>query len=179
MTHPLYTACLIAILPLGVGAETFDIKMLNKGEAGRMIFEPDHVSARVGDTLRFIATDRGHNAETIDGMLPTDATPFAGRINEEIEVDYTRAKPIVKVTGEFWAQTTEGDGNFNMFPFLQGEGAEVLVEPVATWIAYMLNQAKMKKADSRGLEDGENVPDTWDLKKKLELEKQFRKSQMT
>ena len=90
MTHPLYTACLIAILPLGVGAETFDIKMLNKGEAGRMIFEPDHVSARVGDTLRFIATDRGHNAETIDGMLPTDATPFAGRINEEIEVTLTQ-----------------------------------------------------------------------------------------
>ena len=28
-----------------------------------------------------------------------------------------RVKPIVKITGEFWAQTTEGDGNFNMFQF--------------------------------------------------------------
>jgi len=35
---------------------------------------------------------------------------------------------IVKITGEFWAQTTEGDGNFNMFRFLQREGAQVLVD---------------------------------------------------
>ena len=37
----------------------------------------------------------------------------------EIEIDRLRVKPIVKITGEFWAQTTEGDGNFNMFNFLQ------------------------------------------------------------
>ena len=34
-------------------------------------------------------------------------------------LDRTRVKPIVKITGEFWAQTTEGDGNFNMFKFLR------------------------------------------------------------
>lgn len=73
------------------------------------------------------------------------------RIDEEIEVDYTRPKPIVKITGEFWAQTTEGDGNFRMFPFLEAEGAEVLVEPVATWIAYMLNQARNAAIDRKGL----------------------------
>ena len=59
-----------------------------------------------------------------------------------IEVDRTRVKPIVKITGEFWAQTTEGDGNFHMFEFLEREGAQVLVEPIATWVAYMLYQAK-------------------------------------
>src|SRR3972149_1777812 len=59
----------------------------------------------------------------------------------EIKIDRTRVKPICKVTGEFWAQTTEGDGNFNMFPFLEEQGAEVLVEPGATWICYMLHQA--------------------------------------
>ncbi len=42
-----------------------------------------------------------------------------------IKVDRTRIKPLVKVTGEFWAQTTEGDGNFNMFRFLEREGAQV------------------------------------------------------
>src|SRR5260370_3844977 len=54
----------------------------------------------------------------------------------EVEVDRLRVKPIVKITGEFWAQTTEGDGNFNMFNFLQREGAQVLVEPIGTWIMY-------------------------------------------
>jgi predicted nucleotide-binding protein (sugar kinase/HSP70/actin superfamily) len=59
-----------------------------------------------------------------------------------IEVDRLRVKPIIKITGEFWAQTTEGDGNFNMFAFLEKEGAQVLVEPIATWIAYMMYVAK-------------------------------------
>jgi predicted nucleotide-binding protein (sugar kinase/HSP70/actin superfamily) len=59
-----------------------------------------------------------------------------------IEVDRLRVKPVIKITGEFWAQTTEGDGNFNMFAFLEKEGVQVLVEPIATWIAYMMHVAK-------------------------------------
>jgi predicted nucleotide-binding protein (sugar kinase/HSP70/actin superfamily) len=59
-----------------------------------------------------------------------------------IEVDRTKVKPLVKITGEFWAQLTEGDGNFHMFEFLEREGAQVLVEPIATWVAYLMYQAK-------------------------------------
>src|SRR6185436_1404736 len=59
-----------------------------------------------------------------------------------IEVDRLRVKPVVKITGEFWAQITEGDGNFHMFEFLEREGAQVLVEPIATWVAYLMYQAK-------------------------------------
>ena len=47
---------------------------------------------------------------------------------DAIEVDRTRVRPLVKITGEFWAQITEGDGNFHMFEFLEREGAQVLVE---------------------------------------------------
>jgi predicted nucleotide-binding protein (sugar kinase/HSP70/actin superfamily) len=100
-------------------------------------------------------------------------------IDEEIEVDYTRSKPTVKITGEFWAQTTEGDGNFNMFPFLEREGAEVLVEPIATWIAYMLNQARTKCKDQRGLENGQNKPGKLDVIGRLKLEKAYYKKLMT
>jgi predicted nucleotide-binding protein (sugar kinase/HSP70/actin superfamily) len=59
-----------------------------------------------------------------------------------IEVDRTKVKPVVKITGEFWAQLTEGDGNFHMFEFLERESAQVLVEPIATWVAYLMYQAK-------------------------------------
>jgi predicted nucleotide-binding protein (sugar kinase/HSP70/actin superfamily) len=72
-------------------------------------------------------------------------------IEEEIEVDFLRSKPICKVTGEFWAQTTEGDGNFRMFKFLESQGAEVLVEPVTTWLLYMLAQERSKLEDRHGL----------------------------
>jgi predicted nucleotide-binding protein (sugar kinase/HSP70/actin superfamily) len=67
-------------------------------------------------------------------------------------VDRLRVKPVIKITGEFWAQTTEGDGNFNMFAFLEKEGAQVLVEPIATWIAYMMYVAK---AGARARADAE------------------------
>lgn len=73
-------------------------------------------------------------------------------IAENVEVDFTRPKPICKVTGEFWAQTTEGDGNFHMFPFLESQGAEVLVETITTWVNYLINQARGKIADQKGLD---------------------------
>jgi predicted nucleotide-binding protein (sugar kinase/HSP70/actin superfamily) len=90
--------------------------------------------------------------DQLRGKQYTDAFEKCRRvIDDELEVDLTRPKPICKVTGEFWAQTTEGDGNFRMFPFLESEGAEVLVEPVATWISYMLHQATKKARDRKGL----------------------------
>lgn len=66
-------------------------------------------------------------------------------------VDRLRVRPIVKITGEFWAQTTEGDGNFRMFAFLEREGAHVRVEPLAEWVMYLLNQAREQALARRGL----------------------------
>ncbi|NNE51533.1 MAG: pseudoazurin [Sulfitobacter sp.] len=68
-------------------AETFEIKMLNKGADGeRMVFEPAFVQAAPGDTIKFLATDKGHNAESNKGMIPEGAEAFSGKINEEYEV---------------------------------------------------------------------------------------------
>ena len=65
-------------------AAEFEIKMLNKGEKGAMVFEPDFIKAAVGDTIRFVATDKGHNVETIKGMFPDGVEAVKGKINEEI-----------------------------------------------------------------------------------------------
>lgn len=59
------------------------------------------------------------------------------RLNQ-IKVDYCRVLPVVKITGEFFAQSTDGDGNYKMFQFLEDEGCEIIVEPVSTWIMYLL-----------------------------------------
>ena len=80
-----------------------------------------------------------------------------------IEVDRTRLRPVVKVTGEFWAQTTEGDGNFRMFSFLEREGAQVVVEPVSTWVMYLLHQTKQRNSDRKGLDRGRPVRRRGDL----------------
>ncbi len=88
MIRRLITALALSALTGGSAyAETFEVQMLNVGSDGeRMVFEPAFVQAAAGDTIKFIATDRGHNAELNDGMFPEGAEQFAGRINEEIEV---------------------------------------------------------------------------------------------
>jgi hypothetical protein len=98
-------------------------------------------------------------------------------INEKVEVDYTRPRPIVKVTGEFWAQTTEGEGNFKMFSFLEGEGAQVLVEPVATWVNYLLHAVVQQTLDERGLKAGEGPSSNGGLTGRLRRAWRYR-SQM-
>ena len=78
---------LAALMGTTAFAETHEVKMLNKGSDGeRMVFEPAFVQAAAGDTIRFVASDRGHNAEINPGMLPEGAEGFEGKINEEIEV---------------------------------------------------------------------------------------------
>lgn len=78
---------LAALIGGAAFAETFEVQMLNKGADGeRMVFEPAFIQAQPGDTIKFIAADKGHNAEVNAGMLPDGAEAFKGKINEEIEV---------------------------------------------------------------------------------------------
>jgi len=100
-------------------------------------------------------------------------------LNRTVEVDYTRPRPIVKITGEFWAQTTEGDGNFRMFSFLEGEGAQVLVEPIATWINYMIHQAVQQCRDDgghdiRGRDRNAPPPQWWNVRRRFQNWKRYR-----
>jgi len=43
-----------------------------------------------GDTVKFAATDKGHNAESIKGMLPADAAPFVGKNGEDVTVTFDK-----------------------------------------------------------------------------------------
>jgi predicted nucleotide-binding protein (sugar kinase/HSP70/actin superfamily) len=75
----------------------------------------------------------------------------ARMIQDGIEVDYTRMRPVCKITGEFWAQTTEGDGNYRMFDFLEAQGAELYLEPLMTWVNYLCDVARVRLDDRQGL----------------------------
>ncbi|MCB9758264.1 MAG: 2-hydroxyglutaryl-CoA dehydratase [Alphaproteobacteria bacterium] len=55
-----------------------------------------------------------------------------------VEVDRTTPKPVVSIIGEFWAMTTEGDGNYHLQEFLEREGAEVDVQIITNWILFMI-----------------------------------------
>ncbi len=59
------------------------VQMLNRGEGGNMVFVPAVVRARVGDTIRYVPTNPGHNAETIAGMLPAGVAVTRGAMGRE------------------------------------------------------------------------------------------------
>jgi predicted nucleotide-binding protein (sugar kinase/HSP70/actin superfamily) len=92
-----------------------------------------------------------------------------------IAIDRTRLRPIVKIIGEFWAQTTEGGGNYQMFDFLEGEGAQVQPEAIGTWIAYLLAHARMQMYPKRGMDSECREPGRWDLRQRLHNEIAFQK----
>lgn len=145
--------------------------------------------ARVQGTLRDILEKRNATAldkidmlvKFVDQLTTEDhlapLREVARRMNE-IDVDRLQPKPVVKITGEFWAQTTEGDGNFNMFRFLQGEGAEIITEPIATWLTYMLWQEKIKARDRRRIDEADQELKWYDVKRRLQLDAKYYKKRM-
>lgn len=78
---------------LPAGAAEHQVQMLNKGTDGPMAFEPSFLKVAPGDTVHFVATDKGHNVLSIAGMMPEGAAPFQGKMNEDVTV--TLDKPGV------------------------------------------------------------------------------------
>ena len=78
-------------LPLRAGAQaTHEVQMLNRSADGQMmVFEPAFLKIEPGDTVTFVPTDKGHNSESILGMLPEGAEAWKGKINQEISVTLT------------------------------------------------------------------------------------------
>jgi predicted nucleotide-binding protein (sugar kinase/HSP70/actin superfamily) len=60
----------------------------------------------------------------------------------DVKVDRLLPKPKVSIIGEFWAMTTEGDGNYQLQRFLEGEGAEADIQLVAAWLLYMIWESR-------------------------------------
>lgn len=75
----------------------------------------------------------------------------ARRTFAAVECDYTQIKPMVKITGEFWASITEGQGNYFLKEWLWDEGAEVLNEPLTGWVEHLLFSREIKARDRRGI----------------------------
>lgn len=83
------TTLAAVLLTTGALAETFEVKLLNKGTDGAMVFEPAFVTAAIGDTITFISTDKGHNVEGIEGMLPDGFEPFKSKMGEDYSLIVT------------------------------------------------------------------------------------------
>ena len=43
-----------------------------------------------GDTVTFVAADKGHNAEVISSMMPAGAAPFKGKMSQTFTVKFSK-----------------------------------------------------------------------------------------
>lgn len=163
---------------------------VNDGETDRVMGEV------VGDLARFLATRAlrelndvlpGWARETVQsrkalriplGVLHKirehlygpdwrEALESARRKLAAIRVDRTQVKPLVKITGEFFSAISESDANYNMFEFLESEGAEVAVEPISALVLYWLRQARLNHWRRRGLGCPYSEARFWQVKRRL------------
>ncbi len=82
----------------------------------------------------------------------------ARRILQGVEIDRLQSKPRVAIIGEFWAMTTEGDGNYELQRFLEREGAECDIQLITAWLLYNIWEVRFDTATRATLRgaDGTN-----------------------
>ena len=114
----------------------------------------------------------------LERQLEQGKSPLLGllkcrRVMKRVKVDRSIPKPVVSVIGEFWAMTTEGDGNYHLQQFLEQEGAEVDIQPLTNWILFMVwenrhdtkERMKLRVDDTakKGLEGKDPTKKLWGL----------------
>ncbi|MDC3955637.1 2-hydroxyglutaryl-CoA dehydratase [Polyangium jinanense] len=79
------------------------------------------------------------------------------KLFEAIEVDRLRVRAKASIIGEFWAMTTEGDGNYQLQKFLESEGAENDIQLTTAWLLYNVWEVRHDTQDRevlRGVDEG-------------------------
>ena len=88
-----FMAVLFLVLPASVNASDMTIQMLNKdiGSKKQNIYSPALIQIELGDTVKWVATDRGHNVEFVRGAVPEGVKPFRSALGKD--VSYTFSTP--------------------------------------------------------------------------------------
>jgi pseudoazurin len=78
-------AALLSLAATSANAAEHVVKMLNdNGKGEMMVFEPSFVQAAPGDTIKFVAVDQFHNAETLPEVWPEGAATFKGELSKDV-----------------------------------------------------------------------------------------------
>ena len=75
------------------------------------------------------------------------------KLFEQVKVDRTQPKPKVAIIGEFWAMTTEGDGNYHLQEFIEQEGGECDIQVLANTLLYNLWEGRHDTLERARLRD--------------------------
>ena len=71
-------------------AANHEVRMLNSGLDGYMVFEPALLTVDPGDKVTFVATDLSHNSASVEGMIPEGAVPWSGKMSEDVTITFDK-----------------------------------------------------------------------------------------
>ena len=80
----------LALAASPAAAREWRVAMVNRGANGTMDFTPAFLRIAPGDTVRFVAQDKSHNAESIRELTPPGGTLFKGAMNQDALVKFTK-----------------------------------------------------------------------------------------
>jgi predicted nucleotide-binding protein (sugar kinase/HSP70/actin superfamily) len=70
---------------------------------------------------------------------------------KKVEIDKLRSRAKCSIIGEFWAMTTEGDGNYQLQKFLESEGGEDDIQLTTAWLLYNIWEVSRDTKERRYL----------------------------
>jgi predicted nucleotide-binding protein (sugar kinase/HSP70/actin superfamily) len=126
--------------------------------------EPGATDKAIENTKRYV-NDALVNKGSVLKALWRGRKEFA-----QVKCDWTRPAPRVSIIGEFWAMTTEGDGNYQLQRFLEQEGAECDIQFITNWLLFMLWEGRYDtklRAELRGLDSARKSLKDANIGKKL------------
>jgi pseudoazurin len=88
--NKLITSLVLTLSCFFLVAQQHEVKMLNNGAEGLMVFEPAVLSINPGDSVVFKATDMSHNSTSIAGMIPDGAESWTGAMSQDVTVNFTK-----------------------------------------------------------------------------------------
>ena len=97
-THHVLVALLLIVagafgVPALATAETHEVKMLNKDPDDpkkRNVFIPALIKIKPGDSVRFVSTNKGHNSESIKGMIPEGTEKWKSKISKHFTITFEK-----------------------------------------------------------------------------------------
>lgn len=75
---------LLISLSSAVYAAQYEVKMLNYGNTGSMVFEPAFLHIQPGDTVKFVPTDPTHNTRSF--LVPKPEKSWNSKVSEEFSI---------------------------------------------------------------------------------------------
>lgn len=82
-----FLSLMIGLMGQTAIAANHEVKMLNNGKDGIMVFEPGFLKVNKGDTIKFVPTDPAHDVASV--AIPKGAKAFKGDLGKSVTVKVT------------------------------------------------------------------------------------------